>query len=83
MAEKNRLNILSLGFAVGISWAVCIFFLGIMAWLFDWGTALVEITSSLYIGYKATFLGSVIGTIWAFVDGFIGGAIIAWLYNKF
>jgi hypothetical protein len=42
-----------------------------MAWLFDWGTALVEIASSLYIGYKATFLGTIIGIVWAFVG---------WLY---
>jgi hypothetical protein len=83
MAEKNHLNIVSLGLALGIAWAVGAFFLGIMAWLFDWGTALVEIASSLYIGYKATFLGAIIGTVWAFVDGFIGGVIIAWLYNKF
>jgi len=39
--------------------------------------------SSLYIGYAATLLGSIIGAIWAFVDGFIGGVIVAWLYNAF
>jgi hypothetical protein len=27
-------------------------------------------------------LGSVIGLIWALVDGLIGGAILAWLYNR-
>jgi membrane associated rhomboid family serine protease len=21
--------------------------------------------------------------IWGFIDGFIGGAVLAWLYNKF
>ncbi|MDY6863307.1 MAG: bacteriophage holin [Thermodesulfobacteriota bacterium] len=82
MAEKNNLNILSLGLSLGITWAAGIFFLGIMAWLLDWGTAIVEISSALYIGYKATPLGIMIGTVWAFVDGFIGGVIIAWLYNK-
>jgi len=26
-------------------------------------------------------LGSLIGLVWGFVDGLIGGAIFAWLYN--
>lgn len=50
--------------------------------LFNWGTAFVELLSSLYIGYKATFLGSIIGATWGFIDAGIGGAIVGWLYNK-
>jgi hypothetical protein len=42
---------------------------------------LVTVLSSLYIGYSPTFLGGIIGGIWAFVDGAIAGAIIAWVYN--
>ncbi len=47
------------------------------------GVSLVAVLSSLYIGYAPSFVGSVAGTVWAFVDGFIGGVIIAWLYNRF
>ena len=35
----------------------------------------------VYIGYEFTPVGSVIGFLWGFVDGLIGGAIVAWLYN--
>ncbi len=83
MAEKNYLNILSLGLTLGVVLAIYVFFLGIVAWLLGWGTQLVELTSLLYIGYAPTFWGSIIGAVWGFIDGFIGGAIIAWLYNKF
>ena len=33
-------------------------------------------------GLCPTFLGGIIGAIWAFIDGAIAGAIIAWVYNK-
>jgi hypothetical protein len=36
----------------------------------------------IYLGYRISALGSIIGLAWAFVDGLIGGAIFAWLYNK-
>ncbi len=38
---------------------------------------------SLYRGYSITPLGSIIGLAWAAVDGLVGGAIFAWLYNWF
>jgi len=81
MATK-KVNVMSLALALGIACAVYAFFIGTVAWLFNWGTSIVDVLSSLYIGYDATFVGSIIGTIWAFVDGFIGGIIIGWLYNR-
>ena len=38
--------------------------------------------ASIYRGYAITPMGSLIGLIWAVVDGLIGGAIFAWIYNK-
>jgi hypothetical protein len=38
--------------------------------------------SKCYIGYSITPIGSLVGLVWAFFDGLIGGAIFAWLYNK-
>ena len=35
-----------------------------------------------YRGYTVTPIGSLIGLVWALVDGFIGGAIFAWVYNR-
>jgi len=34
-----------------------------------------------YRGYSLTFTGSLIGGVWAFCDGLVGGAIFAWLYD--
>ncbi len=71
----------ALGVAIGALWALYIFFCGITA-IFGWGINLVDVFSSLYIGYGPSVLGAIIGAIWAFVDGFVGGVIIAWVYNK-
>ena len=38
--------------------------------------------SRIYRGYSLTVVGSLIGGLWAFVDGLVGGAVFAWLYNK-
>ncbi|MDD5044196.1 MAG: bacteriophage holin [Candidatus Omnitrophica bacterium] len=78
----NKLNVRALGLALGIVWSMCIFLLGIFAMSWGWGMKWLESISSFYIGYKATFLGSIIGAIWAFFDAGIGGVLIAWLYNK-
>jgi len=32
-------------------------------------------------GYNLTLVGSLIGGVWAFFDGLIGGAIFAFLYD--
>ncbi|MFQ6063015.1 MAG: bacteriophage holin [Methanosarcinales archaeon] len=76
----EKLNIKALAVGLGISWAVCMLFVG-WASIFGWGTKFVEIMSSVYIGFTPTFLGGIIGAIWGFIDGAIGGAIIALVYN--
>ena len=37
----------------------------------------------VYRGYNLTFVGSLIGAVWAFFDGLVGGALFAWLYDFF
>lgn len=41
------------------------------------------IIGKIYLGYSVSWGGSFIGLIWGVVDGLIGGAIFAWLYNFF
>jgi hypothetical protein len=76
----EKCNIKALAVAIGVLWAIYVLLLGWIA-AFGWGREMVTVLSSLYIGYKPTFVGGIIGGIWAFVDGAIAGAIIAWVYN--
>jgi len=80
---SKRLCVCSLGLGLGVSWAVGVFILGLLAWKFHpYGGAFVHALSSVYVGYAPTFKGALIGALWALVDGFIGGVILAWIYNK-
>lgn len=80
-ATCGRLSVCALGGALGIFSALWIVVLGVSAFLFKYGVAWVSLMSSVYVGFDATPGGIAIGAVWAFIDGFICGAIIAWLYN--
>jgi len=49
--------------------------------MFGVGIKFVEIIASVYIGFAPSFIGGIIGGIWGFFDGGIGGNIIAFVYN--
>jgi hypothetical protein len=49
--------------------------------LFDGASGAPTLVGKVYRGYNISFGGSLIGFIWALLDGLIGGAIFAWLYN--
>jgi len=77
-----KLDVKAMGLALGIIWAVAIIIMGIITMFFDYGKGFVQAMGSLYVGYKATVPGVVIGAIWGFIDAGIFGVILAWLYNK-
>ena len=77
----TKLSPNALGIAIGVLWALYVVFCGITA-MFGWGVALVDTLSSLYIGYAPSIVGAVIGALWAFVDGYVAGVVIGWIYNR-
>ncbi len=78
----QKLNVKAFTLAWGTSFGLYFLFLGWVA-MFGWGDKIVETISTFYIGYAPTFWGAIIGGIWAFFDGAIGGLIIALFYNAF
>jgi hypothetical protein len=79
-----RLNTAAMAVAFGILWGACLLLVSVanMIWP-SYGQAFLQLCASIYPGYHpGTGVGSVvIGTIYAFVDGLVGGAIFGWLYN--
>jgi hypothetical protein len=76
-----RLNIKAFALTCGIIWGLGLF--ALTWWMIAFGGATGEQTliGRVYLGYRVSPVGSLIGLIWAFADGLIGGAIFAWLYN--
>ena len=66
---------------LGVSWAACMLFVGWAA-VFGWGVKFVDVMSSVYIGFEPTVVGGIVGALWGFVDGAIGGLLIAVVYNR-
>jgi Fe2+ transport system protein B len=79
----GKLNTFSLALSMGIVFGLGIFTLNLLSWLTGWGTAGMELIGSWYLGIAPTFVGSLIALGWGFGDGFIGGLLLAWLYNVF
>lgn len=76
-----KLSPMGLGLSLGILWGLSIFGMGLMAYFYAYGKPFVEAMSVLYLGYEPSIKGSILGGIIGFVDAFIMGALIAWLYN--
>lgn len=83
MAEKAELDTKGLGMALGTLCALSTMILGLSAMTIGWGVELVNVLSSLYVGYTATPTGIITGAIWGLIDGMVMGFLTAWLYNHF
>lgn len=76
-----KLNVKAFALACGIIWGFGLFALTWWIIAFDGASGEITLIGRLYRGYRITPVGSLIGLVWAFFDGLIGGAIFAWLYN--
>lgn len=76
------LNTKDFALSLAIVWGVGCMLLGWVA-AGNWGDYQVEVMSSFYLGYRPGFIGGIIGGIWGFAAGAVGGYFIALLYNYF
>jgi hypothetical protein len=78
------LNAKVLGLILGLIFGLIIFLA--TNWLILKGGAVVgphlELLGHFFIGYRVSFVGSIIGFFWGFVVGFWCGTAIGWIYNR-
>ena len=78
-----KLKLLALGLAMGIVWGLSVFAATIYSLIRCADGTHLCLLKFFYLGYSLSFVGSLIGLIWGFADGFVGGVVIAFLYNLF
>jgi hypothetical protein len=78
---KMKLNVKAFAFTCGLIWGIGIFMLTWWIILIEGATGEPTIIGRVYLGFTISPAGSFIGLFWGLVDGLIGGAIFAWLYN--
>lgn len=81
-----KFSIKGLALALAILWGLAMLVMGLanLVWS-SYGQQFLQTMSSVYPGYHATrsIAEVIVGTLYGAVDGFIGGAVFAWLYNQF
>jgi len=80
-----KLRVIPLGFTLAIVWSLATFLTGIANLIWSsYGVAFLEFLDSIYPGYhsgQGGIGGVIVATLYAAVDGFVVGAVFAWLYN--
>ncbi len=81
-----KFNIKALALASAILWGFAMLGTGLANLIWGgYGQQFLQTMSSVYPGYHATrsVAEVVVLTLYGVVDGLIGGAVFAWLYNQF
>jgi hypothetical protein len=81
-----RLSVKGIAIAFAIIWGACLLFVGLVHLASPaYGASFLTGVSSVYPGFHGgrSFVDVIVGTIYALVDGFVGGAIFGWLYDIF
>jgi len=77
-----KLDVKAFTVAVSLLWGLGVFFLTLWMLLFDTAAAGEQtLIGKIYLGYTVSGAGAMIGLVWGLVDGLLGGAIFALLYN--
>lgn len=71
-----------LGITCGLIWGLGLFVITWWIMLFEGAVDVPTYIGLVYRGYDLTPLGSLFGLLWGLADGFVGGIVFGWLYNR-
>ncbi len=81
-----KFSVKGLALVSAILWGLAMLVMGLgnLIWS-SYGQQFLQVMSSVYPGYHATrsLADVIVGTLYGAVDGLIGGAVFAWVYNRF
>ncbi|MFH2020434.1 MAG: hypothetical protein ABIJ34_03405 [archaeon] len=73
----------SVGYALGLTNALCLAFFALSAMTVGYGVAWVRLLGSIYLGYEASWAGLFFGLFWGFVKGFLAGFVFMKIFSHF
>ena len=82
MIFPAKLDVIETGKIFGAVWGSFVFLLGFSVYLRNRDSRFIKVLSKVYFGFNGTLPGSLIGGGWGFLDGFLTGIVLAWIYNK-
>ncbi len=78
-----KLKVWAFGLALGIVWGLSLFVLTLIGINTTYADAFLGVIDSIYPWYSWTVAGAFVGLGLGFIDGFLCGVIVAWIYNRF
>ena len=79
--HATKINPVYFGIANGAASGIGFFVIGLLSSLANFARPFVQIMSTLFIGYDSSFIGALIGGVWAFVYLTVLGMIVSAFYN--
>jgi len=76
-----KLNVKAFALTASLVCGIGLFLLTWWVIIFEGASGTKTVLGIVYRGYDISPVGSLVGLAWGLVDGLIGGAIFAWLYN--
>ena len=80
-----KLDVKAMALTIGLVWGAAMLLAGVAYLVSDgYAEAFLGVMASVYPGYHASssFGDVIVGTLYGLVDGAVGGAVVAWLYNQ-
>ncbi len=78
-----RLKPVALGLSLGIVWGLALFVTTWLSYLTGYGKLFLDVLAgSIYPGYTISPAGSALGLVYGFIDLFIAGSLVGWIYNR-
>jgi len=78
-----KLNTKAFALTCGLVWGIGLMLITWWIMLMDGATGEITFIGKVYRGYSISLGGSFMGLVWGLIDGAIGGAILAGVYNYF
>lgn len=75
-----KLRVRAFALSMGIVWGFGVLAATLWAVIAQRGLTLAHL-EGYYLGYTVSLGGAFVGLIWGFVNGFVVGALLAWLYG--